>query len=111
MLASPQDTASVDSTGTCNLNLPNSSVYARFLYLIRYLTRNGFYVIVDNHLNVDALAQDDPSEGALSNPPSTLHALHAEHLRRSGTCCKMHMLQAGHVLGGSRLWNTYDWSL
>ena len=60
---SMQGTASVDATGTCNYNLPNSSVYARFIYLIRFLTRNGFYVIVDNHLNVDTLAQDNPSEG------------------------------------------------
>jgi hypothetical protein len=52
----------VDSTGTCNANLPDSSVYARFIYLIRYLARQGFYVIVDNHFNVDTLAADNPGE-------------------------------------------------
>ena len=55
-----QDTSSVDNSGTCNLNLPNSSVYARFIYIIRYLSRQGFYLIIDNHFNVDNLAQTDP---------------------------------------------------
>jgi hypothetical protein len=47
-------------SGACNEPLPNTNVYARFLYFIRYLTHNGFYVIIDNHLNVDTLAIDDP---------------------------------------------------
>ena len=56
----------MDNSGTCNLNLPNSSVYARFIYIIRYLTRQGFYLIIDDHFNVDNLAQTNPGANTLA---------------------------------------------
>lgn len=46
--------------GWCNDALPDTNVYARFLYFVRYLAANGFYVIIDNHFNVDSLAIDQP---------------------------------------------------
>ena len=58
----------MDNSGTCNLNLPNSSVYARFIYIIRYLTRQGFYVIIDDHFNVDNLAQTNPGASPWQGP-------------------------------------------
>ena len=46
--------------GWCNDPLPDTNVYARFLYFVRFLAANGFYVIIDNHFNVDSLAMDQP---------------------------------------------------
>lgn len=37
-------------------------MYARFIYFVRYLAANGFYVIIDNHFNVDTLAMDNPAQ-------------------------------------------------
>ena len=39
--------------GQCNGDLPNDSVYTRFLYTVRYLAANNFYVVLDNQLNTD----------------------------------------------------------
>lgn len=47
--------------GQCNSYLPNDSVYTRFLYVIRYYARNGFYIILDNQLNLDTTAVDNPT--------------------------------------------------
>lgn len=46
--------------GWCNDPLPDTNVYARFLYFVRFLAANDFYVIIDNHFNVDSLAMDQP---------------------------------------------------
>ncbi|BDA41274.1 probable endoglucanase E1 [Coccomyxa sp. Obi] len=48
--------------GYCNEVLPNTNVYARFIYFIRYLAANGFNIIIDNHFNVDTLAMDNPTQ-------------------------------------------------
>ena len=44
----------------CNGHLPTNSIYTRFLWVIRFLVRNHFYVILDNQLNIDSTALDDP---------------------------------------------------
>ena len=56
MQASPPDSY---NDGTCNADLPNDSVYTRFLYTVRYLARNGFYVVLDQQVNVDPTITDD----------------------------------------------------
>ncbi|KAK9809361.1 hypothetical protein WJX73_008925 [Symbiochloris irregularis] len=48
--------------GICNSYLPNDSVYTRFLYVIRYFAKQGFYVILDNQLNLDPTAVQTPSK-------------------------------------------------
>ncbi len=47
--------------GVCSANLPSDSVLNRFLYVIRFFAQNGFYVLVDNHLNMDPTAIQDPT--------------------------------------------------
>lgn len=44
----------------CNGHLPTNSIYTRFLWVIRFLVRNHFYVVLDNQLNIDSTALDDP---------------------------------------------------
>ena len=40
--------------GYCNEAYPSSpTTYARFLWAVRMLTRNGLVVLIDNHLNSD----------------------------------------------------------
>jgi hypothetical protein len=51
--------------GTCNENLPNDSIYKRFLYVVSALANNGFYVIVDNHLSYDSTYQNQGQWTAL----------------------------------------------
>ena len=50
--------------GVCNEQVPNNSVYARFLWVVRFLTHNGFYVVVENHLAVDNTAIANPQQWA-----------------------------------------------
>ena len=57
MQVSPPDSY---NDGTCNADLPNDSAYTRFLYVIRYLTRNNFYVVIDNQVNTDSTITDNP---------------------------------------------------
>ena len=47
--------------GVCSANLPSDSVLNRFLYVIRFFAQNDFYVLVDNHLNMDPTAIQDPT--------------------------------------------------
>ncbi len=37
------------SADTCNQYLPNDSTINRFVWVVKYLAANGFYVIVDDH--------------------------------------------------------------
>ncbi|KAK9838511.1 hypothetical protein WJX81_004175 [Elliptochloris bilobata] len=64
----PQQAAPSGSTGAadgvCNEQVPNNSVYARFLWVLRFLTHNGFYVVIDNHLSVDNTAVANPQQWA-----------------------------------------------
>ncbi len=48
--------------GICNEQLPNDSVYNRFLYVVRALAANGFYVLIDDHLSFDATAATNPAQ-------------------------------------------------
>ena len=52
---------------------PEDSGYSRFLYFIRYLARNEFYIIIDDHLAVDTTVIDDPGM----------------HLDRRSQCCDL----------------------
>lgn len=47
--------------GVCNDYLPNDTVLNRFLYVIRFFAQNGFYVLIDNHLNLDPTAVQNPT--------------------------------------------------
>lgn len=55
----PKSPAPVIS-GVCNSYLPSNTIIDRYLYVVRYFAANGFYVIVDNHLNVDPTAINNP---------------------------------------------------
>lgn len=50
------------ASGVCNADLPNTSAYARFLYVVRFFTANGFYVLIDNHLSFDNTAVSDTAQ-------------------------------------------------
>jgi hypothetical protein len=50
------------ANGICNEQLPNDSVYNRFLYVVRTLAANGFYVLIDDHLSFDATAATNPAQ-------------------------------------------------
>lgn len=47
--------------GTCNAYLPQDSTINRFLAIVRYFAQNQFYIVVDNHLNLDPTAIQDPT--------------------------------------------------
>ena len=49
--------------GTCNSYLPNDSTFNRFLWMVNFLARNGFYVVIENHVNMDPTAVIDPMLG------------------------------------------------
>ena len=67
------------TSGVCNAALPNSSTYARFLWVVKFLTANGFYVLIDNHLSYDDTAVTNPTQacgpaaGPLFHPPILLY--------------------------------------
>ena len=46
--------------GVCNSYLPNDSVLDRFMFVLDVFARNGIYVMIDNHLNLDTSITDDP---------------------------------------------------
>ena len=65
------------ANGICNQNLPNDSVYKRFLYFISALAHNGFYIAIDNHVVYDTSYQNPTQWAAmwaqvlyLHKPPS-----------------------------------------
>lgn len=45
----------------CNDYLPEDSVFTRFLYVVGYFARQGFYVLIDNHANTDPTVVNDPN--------------------------------------------------
>jgi hypothetical protein len=78
-----------DSAGavtTCNAALPNNTVYARFLYVIKFLTANGFYVLIDNHLSYDDTAVTNPSQARGSSCLPLAHSYLGCILRHTGHC-------------------------
>ena len=48
--------------GVCNDYLPNDTVLNRFLWVVQYFARNGMYVIIDNHVNLDPTVIEDPAQ-------------------------------------------------
>lgn len=46
-------------TGKCNAQVPNSSNFQRYLWVIQQIVDNGFYVLIDNHLAEDMTAVDN----------------------------------------------------
>ena len=48
-------------SGVCNNYLPSDTILNRYLYVVRYYAQNGFYVLIDNHLNVDPTAVNNPT--------------------------------------------------
>ncbi len=50
------------NSGTCNALVPNNSGYNRFLWSVKFLVDNGFLVLIDNHLNLDSTAVDNPTQ-------------------------------------------------
>ena len=67
-MAHPVQAAPAGTTGAadgvCNEQVPNNSVYARFLWVVRFLTHNNFYVVIDNHLAPDNTAVVNPAQWA-----------------------------------------------
>ena len=53
------------ASGICNQNLPNDSVYKRFLYFISALAHNGFYIAIDNHVVYDTSYQNPTQWAAI----------------------------------------------
>ena len=60
LLHARQRSPASNAPGVCNGHLPTNSIYTRFLWVIRFLVRNHFYVVLDNQLNIDSTALDDP---------------------------------------------------
>ena len=48
----------------CNSYVPSNSVIDRFLYVVNYMTSQGIYVVMDNQLNLDRSALDNPNSWA-----------------------------------------------
>lgn len=46
-------------SGKCNDYLPESSTFDRFVWVAQFYAKNGFYVLVDNHLREDQTALND----------------------------------------------------
>ena len=40
-------------SGVCNSYVPSDSIFNRFVYVVQFFARNGFYIILDNQLNFD----------------------------------------------------------
>lgn len=61
--APPEPTYTPPSTpGVCNSYLPNDSVLNRFMFVLDVFAKNGMYMIIDNHLNLDTTITDDPDK-------------------------------------------------
>ena len=103
----------------CNDYVPNNSVYTRFLYVVGYFVRQGFYVLIDNHSNTDPTVVNNPAV----RPPApdlvamtqvfTLLDLSASRL---GRLCLLpcwllmlltevaHSVRGGHCLSAMQTW-------
>ncbi len=58
--AIPQMIAPPDrQAGMINDYLPNDSTFNRFLWVVNFFARNGFYVLIDNHLREDQTVLED----------------------------------------------------
>lgn len=53
---SPLGSPASQKEGVCNSYLPNDSTMNRFLWVVDFFAKNGFYVLIDNHLREDQTA-------------------------------------------------------
>lgn len=53
---SPLGSPASRKEGMCNDYLPNDSTLNRFLWVVDFFAKNGFYVLIDNHLREDQTA-------------------------------------------------------
>ena len=56
--------------GVCNSYVPSNSVIDRFLYVVNYITSQGMYVVMDNQLNLDRTALNNPNSWAQQVGPA-----------------------------------------
>ena len=99
--------------GVCNEQVPNNSVYARFLWVVRFLTHNNFYVVIDNHLSNDNTALANPAQWAAlwAQVPAPLSSSACRWHPRPGHPCKCQIatqvcmipLRKGHCCALSKL--------
>lgn len=47
--------------GQCSADVPSDNTLNRFLYVVNFFARNNFYVVIDNHLALDATAIQNPT--------------------------------------------------
>lgn len=59
---SPLPFAPSRQEGMVNDYFPNDSTLNRFLWVINFFAKNGFYVLIDNHLREDQTAIEDPQK-------------------------------------------------
>lgn len=57
--APPLPSPPVYSNNECNGYLPSNSTRERFIWVAKFFAKNGFYVMVDNHLREDQTALED----------------------------------------------------
>lgn len=56
----PPLTAPAERTpGRCNDYFPNTTTLDRFLWVVNFFAKNGFYVLIDNHLREDSTVLED----------------------------------------------------
>lgn len=48
--------------GLCNTYIPNQSTLDRFVWFIKYLSRQGFYVAIVHQANSDMIFKNSPSQ-------------------------------------------------
>ncbi|KAG1655305.1 hypothetical protein FOA52_007962 [Chlamydomonas sp. UWO 241] len=74
------------SANTCNEYLPNSgSVFDRFVWVVNYLARNGFYVIIDCHTEdstPNTYAPNSPSNAFLTGYEALVTAISTDAIAR-----------------------------
>lgn len=58
--APSQRSPAAKTPGRCNSYLPEDSTINRFLAIVRFFAQNQFYILIDDHLNYDTTAIDDP---------------------------------------------------
>lgn len=94
--------------GICNENLPNDSVYKRFLYFVSALAHNGFYIAIDNHVVYDTSYQNPTQWAAMwaqvTIPkqasiclPTWLCSKEQENVPPATFCCLVHVVMAGSI--------------
>lgn len=48
--------------GFSNEYLPNDSTFNRYVWVVNFFAKNGFYVLIDNHLREDQTALENPQQ-------------------------------------------------